>query len=171
MIIIVVIPVDEKIRKEENQITEREELISQLTELLHRFTRKVKQEMNQLDQELTMSDFLVLRYIREKGPINVSDIAKHLQVSLSHVTNISDRLIAKGLIDRVRSVEDRRVVVLTLLPEGERVALEIHRRRKEYLEQLLEKVSDEELKLLIQIFTKIYESSHGRERKDRRMEE
>lgn len=153
-------------RKEENQITEREELISQLTELLHRFSRKVKQEMNQLDQELTMSDFLVLKYIREKGTINVSDIAKHLQVSLSHVTNISDRLIAKGLIDRVRSVEDRRVVVLTLLPEGERIALEIQKRRKEYLEQLLEKVSDEELKLLIQIFTKIYESSsHGREKK------
>lgn len=147
-------------REEVYPITQRDELIGRLTDLLHRFSRKVKQEMNQLDQEITISDFLVLRYIRENGSVNVSDIAKHLQVSLSHVTNISDRLIAKGLIDRDRSVLDRRVVVLTITPSGEEMAAEIHRRRKAYLELLLEKVTDQELGDLIAIFTKINDAKN-----------
>ncbi len=133
-------------------------MIGTLIQLLHRFFRKIKLEMNQLDEELTVSDFHVLKIIHEESPVNISEIAKRLQVSLSHVTNISDRLINKGLIDRIRSHEDRRVVMLTILPRGEEMMSELQRRRIEYLKHLLENVSDEELEELITIFAKIFKS-------------
>ncbi|WP_052329885.1 MarR family winged helix-turn-helix transcriptional regulator [Thermicanus aegyptius] len=137
---------------------DREVMIGTLIQLLHRFFRKIKLEMNQLDEELTVSDFHVLKIIHEESPVNISEIAKRLQVSLSHVTNISDRLINKGLIDRIRSHEDRRVVMLTILPRGEEMMSELQRRRIEYLKHLLENVSDEELEELITIFAKIFKS-------------
>ncbi|CCQ96079.1 putative Uncharacterized HTH-type transcriptional regulator YpoP [[Clostridium] ultunense Esp] len=137
---------------------DREVMIGTLIQLLHRFFRKIKLEMNQLTEELTVSDFHVLKIIHEESPVNISEIAKRLQVSLSHVTNISDRLINKGLIDRIRSHEDRRVVMLTILPRGEEMMSELQRRRIEYLKHLLENVSDEELEELITIFAKIFKS-------------
>jgi DNA-binding MarR family transcriptional regulator len=41
------------------------------------------------------------------------------------MTRLIDRLAAKGLVERLRSATDRRVVVLTLTPAGQVVAAHI----------------------------------------------
>lgn len=72
-----------------------------------------------LDQEfkslgITESQGLIIRTLMESGGMKVSDIARRLDLSNSTVSGIVDRLVEKGVADRKRSEEDRRVVMISL---------------------------------------------------------
>lgn len=55
----------------------------------------------------------------------VAELARHCQLDVGAMTRMLDRLEAKGLITRVRSSQDRRVVNLELTREGRQAAREI----------------------------------------------
>ena len=55
---------------------------------------------------------------------NLSPIAD-MDIDAGAMTRLIDRLAAKGLVERLRSSIDRRVVTLTLTPAGEAVAAHI----------------------------------------------
>jgi DNA-binding MarR family transcriptional regulator len=45
-----------------------------------------------------------------------------LQVHRASVTNVVDRLVGQGLVERVRHESDRRTVLARITPQGRRVA-------------------------------------------------
>jgi len=49
-------------------------------------------------------------------------LSKLFCIDTGSVSRMLDRLESKGLVRRIRSTEDRRVIVLRLTPEGERIA-------------------------------------------------
>lgn len=51
---------------------------------------------------------------------SVTELASRLALSQSSVTELIDRSVAAGLVVRVTSSEDRRVVLVRLTDEGER---------------------------------------------------
>lgn len=55
------------------------------------------------------------------GPRPMGDLAGRLACDASNVTGLTDRLEARGLVERRASPGDRRVKVLALTEEGERV--------------------------------------------------
>ncbi|MFC5497915.1 MarR family winged helix-turn-helix transcriptional regulator [Caenimonas terrae] len=60
------------------------------------------------------------------GPVStVAELARECQLDAGAMTRLLDRLEAKGLLRRVRSCEDRRVVNLELTAEGRAAAQEI----------------------------------------------
>jgi len=72
-----------------------------------------------LDQEfktlgISESQGLIIRTLMEYNDMKVSDIAKRLDLSNSTVSGIVDRLVEKGVVDRKRSEQDRRVVMISL---------------------------------------------------------
>jgi DNA-binding MarR family transcriptional regulator len=52
----------------------------------------------------------------------VAELARELQMDAGAMTRLLDRLEKKGLCKRVRSTEDRRVVMVELTPDGEAAA-------------------------------------------------
>ena len=58
----------------------------------------------------------------ENGPLPPSQIAKHMMVNSSTVTGIIDRLEHKGLVERMRISQDRRVITIQLTETGKRLA-------------------------------------------------
>lgn len=50
----------------------------------------------------------------------VAELARELQMDAGAMTRLLDRLEKKGLLKRVRSTEDRRVVMVELTPDGQR---------------------------------------------------
>ena len=65
-----------------------------------------------------------LRALKELEPgreVPMSALASTLFCDASNVTGIVDRLEARGLIERRPSAQDRRVKMLSVTPEGERV--------------------------------------------------
>jgi DNA-binding MarR family transcriptional regulator len=64
---------------------------------------------------------LLLHYSRA-GELPLGKMGDRLQVHRASVTNVVDRLVGQGLVERVRHEHDRRTVLARITPEGRRVA-------------------------------------------------
>lgn len=73
------------------------------------------------EQGSSFHTYLVLRGIQRSPGVSQRALASRLGIESSTVTHHLDRLAAEGLIERVRSTEDRRVWSATLTPAGEQV--------------------------------------------------
>lgn len=69
-------------------------------------------------KDLTTNDAHVMEAIGKNGARNMSSVAKKLGVTTGTLTISVNSLVKKGYVDRVRSEEDRRVVLVSLTPKG-----------------------------------------------------
>ena len=60
--------------------------------------------------------------LHENGPLSLSQISRYVLVNSSTVTGIIDRLEDKGLVKRMRTSQDRRVITIELTETGEGLA-------------------------------------------------
>ncbi len=88
-------------------------------------------------QNLTINDIHVIDAIGEEEPKNMSSVAKALQVTTGTLTISVNSLVKKGYVDRVRSEEDRRVVLVSLTETG----LRAHRAHKQFHEQMIGRIA------------------------------
>jgi len=87
----------------------------------------------------------VLTILETDGPLSMSHLAEQLDVSVASATGIVDRMEARGLVERRRDTEDRRVVVVHPTDRGLAVFTRIDERRRKRLAELLDRLTDEEL--------------------------
>jgi DNA-binding MarR family transcriptional regulator len=113
--------------------------------------------MEGIELSLSQSHVFILKYIRINGSCTVTNLAHHLGITLSAVTSLVDKLCKMELVIRVRSEEDRRVVIIRLAEEGERVLLQINENRKKLFTRVLENLSEEEINTLFSTIDKITE--------------
>ena len=74
---------------------------------------------------LTSAQWGPLMRLRTEGNCTVAELARWSQVDAGAMTRLLDRLEKKHLCKRVRSIEDRRVVLVELTPEGEAAITEV----------------------------------------------
>ena len=88
---------------------------------LRRIIRAIDLRSKQLSREvgLTGPQLLVLQNIGAQPNIMVRQIADNINLSPATVTSILDRLEARGLVNRVRSTEDKRKVAISLTDSGQ----------------------------------------------------
>ena len=67
---------------------------------------------------LTTPQIMVLRAIETLGDVTVRRISNDVSLSQATVTTILNRLENRGLVDRVRSIEDKRIVNAKLTAAG-----------------------------------------------------
>ena len=79
------------------------------------------------------------------GPLSMSRLAEALDVSVASMTGIVDRMEKRGLVERRRDVEDRRVVLVQPAEGARKVFGDIDGRRREGLAKLLARLSDDDL--------------------------
>lgn len=98
--------------------------------------------------------FWVLGVI-EGGPRRMGDLADLARTSQASLTGIVDRLEERGLVERIRSAEDRRVVQVGLTDAG-RIEVRCARAQTaERLARLLEPLQAEERDELLRLFRKM----------------
>lgn len=70
--------------------------------------------------EMPLVDVITLNILNIRKVAKATELAKHLGLPTSTITNISDRLEKRGLIERVRDEHDHRVILLKpKAPQGE----------------------------------------------------
>ncbi len=74
---------------------------------------------------LTSAQWGPLLRLQNVGPSTVAELARWLQVDAGAMTRLLDRLERKGLVKRVRSTEDRRVVQVELTEAGSAAIVEV----------------------------------------------
>jgi DNA-binding MarR family transcriptional regulator len=88
---------------------------------LRRIIRATDLQSKRLVKEcgLTLPQVMVLRAIEALGDVTVRCISEHVSLSQATVTTILDRLESRGLVERVRSRTDKRVVNARLTERGQ----------------------------------------------------
>jgi DNA-binding MarR family transcriptional regulator len=95
----------------------------QLFSLMTMFRREVETRMAKHD--LTDAQWKPLMLLKKGVASTAIELAREMDIDAGAVTRMVDRLEAKGMIERVRSDEDRRVVHLRLTQSGETTADEV----------------------------------------------
>jgi DNA-binding MarR family transcriptional regulator len=86
--------------------------------------------------------------LERHGGMAMSRVAEVLDVSLSAATGIVDRMEQRGLIERTRPADDRRVVFVQLTEDGRRILEDVEALRGEMLRSVLSRLSPERLEAL-----------------------
>lgn len=74
-----------------------------------------------VEENLTISQFGVLEALYHLGPLCQRDVAKKILKSTANITTVVDNLESRGLVERIRSSDDRRFVAVHLTEAGTRL--------------------------------------------------
>lgn len=101
------------------------------------------------------NDLLILIYLFRFSEASVSELAEHISSPLNTVTGIVTRLEKRGLISRIRQMDDRRVVKISLTQSGQEevdksVSMIMH-----YIDAIGNCLTDEETAVLFKLVDKV----------------
>ena len=97
---------------------------------------------------VSMTHLHVMGLLSRHGETSMSRIADLLDVSLSNATGLIDRMAERGLVERVRVDEDRRVVLVRLSEGGQAQLDELEILRRDMLQKILGRLDPIQLKRL-----------------------
>lgn len=92
---------------------------------------------------LTHVQTVLLMYLLDKDSSTVSEIADYMGVTMAAASSLVDRLVKGGLLYRIRSESDRRVVYISHTPMGREVIEKSIVRRRKRVEKLISKMGKE----------------------------
>ena len=115
-------------------MTRVEELSGYIEQLV--YYMKVNEQANPCGAA-SLQEIQVVSFIDRRREVKMRDISDYLMLGLSNLTAITDKLIAKKMIVRRRSEEDRRVVWVSLTDAGQTVARENHKQKLHLAKKML----------------------------------
>jgi DNA-binding MarR family transcriptional regulator len=107
--------------------------------------RRMRSRETQHPGELSFAQYGLLFGLADGAPRSARELADAADVSPATATEMLDALAASGLIERARSVDDKRIVLTTLNERGRRLVEERRARFEPRWRAALEEFSDEEL--------------------------
>lgn len=106
-------------------------------------------------KEISINDMHIIDAIGIQEPRNMSTVAKTMAVTVGTLTTAINNLVKKGYVSRVRSAEDKRVVLLSLTDKGI-AAYEKHAAfHKQMVQTVMEGFEGEEMDILIRALEKL----------------
>ncbi|NNE76908.1 MAG: MarR family transcriptional regulator [Pricia sp.] len=107
--------------------------------------------------DVSVQQFNVLRILRgQKGkPANLSTVNERMVTKMSNTTRLVDKLILKGLVNRIVCPSNRRKVEISLTTEGERLLVKMDTAMQKAETEILKDLSIKELEQLNELFNKI----------------
>ena len=104
---------------------------NRLRPVLLRLARELRRESEDLG--VTSRQVTLLWLIRSRPGLSLRELAAEERISAPALSGHVDRLVKAGLVERVREVDDRRRVGLTLTEEGTRLLRRVRARRTSWL--------------------------------------
>ena len=116
----------------------------------------LRRERNAVSQGIiSVPQFLGLSFLRRNPNAPVKAFAATLGLQLSSASGLIDRMVRNGLILRVRSKEDRRVVQLTLSVKGAQMVDEIMEQKRQSLVEIFAALSPDERVIYLEMMKKV----------------
>lgn len=107
-------------------------------------------------KDLSITEMHTIDAIGTQGNRTMGKIAHDLRITVGTLTSAINRLIKKGYVERSRTEQDRRVVLVSLTEKGKH-AYEIHAGfHKEMVQTALKYYNDDEQELLCDVIEKIH---------------
>lgn len=98
--------------------------------------------------EVSFTHFHILSMLDQHGEMPMSRLADMLDVSLSNASGVIDRLEDRGLVERVRVPDDRRVVIVRATDLGRATLGRVEVLKDEMIQNVLARLDDARLERL-----------------------
>jgi DNA-binding MarR family transcriptional regulator len=123
-----------------------EAVASDLRPVLLRLARELRKETEQLG--ITARQATLLWLVKRSPGLSLAELAAEEGISAPAMSGHVDRLERAGLLERLRSSDDRRRVGLRLTEEGERLMRRVRARRTTWLADRLKALEPSELEAI-----------------------
>ncbi|HDR8182258.1 TPA: MarR family transcriptional regulator [Bacillus thuringiensis] len=134
----------------------REQLMEELSTNVFAMFRTLRNDIGKIfGGYIPWNEFIVLRILNRTNKEMVSRVANELNVSNSHITAVTEKLINKGFVTRSRSTSDRRVVYLEITEQGKDLVAKMEGAKKQYLQERFSALSEDEMNIMITISKKL----------------
>jgi MarR family transcriptional regulator, 2-MHQ and catechol-resistance regulon repressor len=107
------------------------------------------------DAGLTPTQLGVLEAILHKGALTQRELGRKVLTSAGNMTDVVDKLEARGLVRRTRSPRDRRIAVVALTQTGETLIKALFPRHAHDIAAAMSGLSDAELRALGTLLRKL----------------
>ena len=136
------------------------DLISTLNEMLMKLFRSINVIEERAIrtgeyQDVTANDMHVIEAIGMQETKNMTSVARTLDVTVGTLTISVNALVRKGSVDRARSEEDRRVVLISLSEKGRRAYLHHRKFHDRMIGAVVEELTEEEQQVLEKALRKL----------------
>ena len=101
------------------------------------------------ENNISMSQFGALQFIKHRGACGVSDIGDELGISSAAASQMLDRMVQQELIQRTEDAKDRRSKQIILIEKGQLILQESIRARISWIEELSNLLSPAEQEQVI----------------------
>jgi len=123
--------------------------------------RSLRGIMGSMKQDgLSMPQIYTLMYLYHEGEVRISDIGVLMDVGKAAASQLVDRLVQQGLVERVEDESDRRAKKIRLLPKSLKLiekGLEVQRQQ---MGEILGHLSREQLATVQNAFQYLMEAMH-----------
>ncbi len=106
-------------------------------------------------KDVTANDMHVIEAIGTAKSKNMSAVAKMLGVTMGTLTISVNALVKKGYVERVRSEEDRRVVLVSLTQQGKRVFAHHQKFHDDMIQEIIGQLDEKERDVLQKSLSKL----------------
>lgn len=135
---------------EEVEKKEASQIVADIEKELRYISGIIKQKGREIlsNYTITPPQFVALQWLFEYGDMTIGELSNKMFLACSTTTDLVDRMEKSQLVLRVKDPNDRRVVRIHLLEEGERIIDEVIKKRQVYLQDVLKNYSTDEVQLL-----------------------
>ncbi|MFD1780622.1 MarR family winged helix-turn-helix transcriptional regulator [Fredinandcohnia salidurans] len=134
----------------------KEQTIFEILHNMDKVTNNLIIQWNKFfDEDLGVSQILVLGHLKVHGKSRLSDIAKALGLTPPTLTHLSNKLVKRNLAVRKIDESNRRVVYLEITDEGIEMVSKANEEGKILRKKLLERLTEEETQQLRNIYEKL----------------
>ena len=116
-------------------------------------------EKNLLRGGLSLAELRILRVLREQGSSPMNRFCAETMLSQPSITGIVDKLEEGALVERVRSKEDRREVLIAITVKGNQAyakGMDLHR---QFVEKALSALEPDEVDAVVSLLKKLADAS------------
>jgi len=110
---------------------------------------------------VSMTHLHVMDLLSRHGETSMSRIAELLDVSLSNATGLIDRMAERGLVERVRVPDDRRMVLVRLSDGGKAQLEALEILKHDLIKKILARMDAVQLERLSQSLSDVHEAVSG----------
>ena len=128
---------------------------------------RMEQRLRSLFREnfnVTLPQFDVLSELEHADrPLTMSELSRELMVSNGNITGVIDRLVRMQLVERRRPDHDRRIQQIALTPAGAREFRRMAGRHAEWVNDMLDGLSQKDMRQLQALLLKTRDSIGARD--------
>jgi MarR family transcriptional regulator, organic hydroperoxide resistance regulator len=113
------------------------------------------QQWSNIFLDFSKNEILALLFLYRAKNANMTEIAEYIVAPLNTATGVIARLEKKLMVERIRSEQDRRIVLITLTEVANKVIEKEKVMITEYLTQIYGSLTDEEISSVLSIYKKV----------------